>query len=136
MQTCALSLWIGFFVEIFTNTVRKEQVSIFRDIYIDSTLHSTLKKLYYSGCRSYSLQVPPSDSGCGWVFWLKSIMLFLGALCHLLCHVVPFLLCHKVIISLTLSELSEVTNGVSFEKVTDGYKRRTRRCRRAHSMSG
>ena len=63
-------------------------------------------------------------------------MLFLGALCHLLCHVVPFLLCHKVILSLSVTELSEITTGGSFEKVTDGYKRRTRRCRRAQSMSG
>ena len=47
-------------------------------------------------------------------------MLFLGALCHLLCHVVPFLLCHKVILSLTVTELSEITTGGSFEKVTEG----------------
>ena len=45
-------------------------------------------------------------------------------------------LLHKVIICLPLSELSEVTTGVSLVKVTDGYKRRTRRCRRAQSMSG
>ena len=55
------------------------------------------------------------------VFRLRSIMLKLELLCHLtmplLCHfTMPF----KVIICLPLSELSEVTTGVSLVKVTEG----------------
>ena len=44
---------------------------------------------------------------------------------ELLCHLTMPLLCHftmpfKVILSLTVTELSEITTGGSFEKVTEG----------------